>query len=74
MRGNRGEKEWGMPRMDRRAFVVGCLAVPLAGCTGQSFTGSPGSSALLPAHFLNYGYPRQTGDTPVFVVTGGIKP
>lgn len=65
-----------MPRMDRRAFVMGCLVVPLAGCTldsGPSIA-PPGSSGLLPAQFLNYGYPRSTGDTPVFVVTGGIKP
>ena len=74
---NRIEKEWGMPRMDRRAFVVGCLAMPLAGCTGDSggaFGPSTGSSALLPARFLNPGYMQQTGDTPVFIVTGGITP
>lgn len=67
-----------MSRIDRRAFVVGCLAaplvVPLAGCSGESFTASSGSSALLPARFLNSGYLQQTGDTPVFVVTGGINP
>jgi hypothetical protein len=62
-----------MSRIDRRAFVVGCLAVPLAGCPDRpSLLG--GSSALLPATFLNDGYSRATGDTPVFVVTGGIKP
>ena len=63
-----------MPRMDRRAFVVGCLAAPLAGCDGQLSPSFTGPSALLPARFLNDGYPKTTGDTPVFVVTGGIKP
>jgi hypothetical protein len=33
-----------------------------------------GSWALPQARFLNNGYLRPTGDTPVFVVTGGIKP
>jgi len=64
-----------MSRIDRRAFVVGCLAVPLAGCPDPnraSLLG--GSTALLPATFLNYGYQKTSGDTPVFVVTGGIKP
>jgi hypothetical protein len=63
-----------MSRIDRRAFVLGCVATPLAGCTGQSLTASTVSTTLLPARFLNDGFLRPTGDTPVFVVTGGIKP
>ena len=68
MRGNRVEKEWGMPRMDRRVFVVGCLFLPLTGCLDPS-SGPPKSAPTQP-RFLNKGYWR--GD--VFVVTGGIGP
>jgi hypothetical protein len=71
---NRVEEERGMSRIDRRAFVMGCLAVPLAGCPDPNSFIPGGSTGLLPAQFQNHGYPRTTGDTPVFVVTGGIKP
>jgi hypothetical protein len=73
--GNQAEGERGMSTIDRRAFVVGCLVIPVAGCgnpNSTSFTDQ--TPLLLPAKFRNYGHPRVTGDTPVFVVTGGIKP
>ena len=56
-----------MSRVDRRAFVVGLLAVPLVGCLQPQ-------APLLPATFLNYGHQKASGDTPVFVVTGGVRP
>jgi hypothetical protein len=70
-----------MSTIDRRAFFVGCLAVPLAGCnkpTSVAFSG--GSSAAQcdtsphGASFLNAGCWKNignsnTGDTWVFVVT-----
>jgi len=62
-----------MSRIDRRAFVMGCLAVPLAGCTDTAPHQEFAPSALAPAKFLNNGH-WATGNTSVFVVTGGINP
>ncbi len=68
-----------MSMIDRRAFVVGCLAVPMAGCSGQG--GAPASvrSTAPPVYFKNNGswqnYGNTTvGDDWVYVVTPGFKP
>jgi len=70
-----------MSRIDRRAFVVGCLAVPLGGCSKAQMAPTlasvpPGSISTSGVagnwpYYLNCGY--WEGNT-VFVVTGGIKP
>jgi hypothetical protein len=62
-----------MSTIDRRAFVVGCLAVPLAGCQNPNRASVAGGSSSLPQpRFLNPVQPSPTGATPVFVVTGPI--
>jgi hypothetical protein len=61
-----------MSRIDRRAFVVGCLAVPLAGCPNPDRTSSLArSSGLSYPKFLNCG---SWLNNNVFVVNGGIQP
>ena len=62
-----------MSTIDRRAFVMGCLAVPLAGCQNlnrASLAGGPRVSSQV--NFLNPGNWRTTDNTPVFTVTGPI--
>jgi hypothetical protein len=61
-----------MSTIDRRAFVIGGLAVPLAGCHNPNRMSFSSGTALPQPHFLNPGQPRPTGTTPVFVVTGPI--
>jgi hypothetical protein len=60
-----------MSRIDRRAFLMGCLSLPLAGCPDQK------SATFVPAlrsdytKFLNCG---SWSSNTIFVVNGGIKP
>jgi hypothetical protein len=61
-----------MSRIDRRAFVMGCLAVPLAGCPQPNSPFVAGSPGLLKATFLNCGI-WSNDDPPIFLVTGGIN-
>jgi hypothetical protein len=62
-----------MSRIDRRAFVMGCLAVPLAGCADQvNSSFGAGSGVLLKAKFLNCGQ-WSSDEPPMFIVTGGIN-
>jgi hypothetical protein len=67
-----------MSTIDRRAFVVGCLAVPLAGCPAPG-TGPALLTSSPPAiNFQNNGswknYGNTTiGDVWVYVVTPGFK-
>jgi hypothetical protein len=71
-----------MSGIDRRAFFVGCLAVPLAGC-GAMMTARKGPSAKdcntadHGAHFRNPGCWNNIGSTTadvtwIFTVTGPI--
>jgi hypothetical protein len=74
-----------MSTINRRAFAMGCLAVPLAGCHNLkrvslnrvSLTGIAGSSAPSdirfknPGNWVNIGN-TNIGDTWVFVVSGPI--
>jgi len=69
-----------MSTINRRAFAMGCLAVPLAGCHNpnrMSLTDIAKSSAPSdirfknPGQWVNFGN-ANIGDTWVFVVSGPI--
>ena len=71
-----------MSLIDRRAFVVGCLAVPLAGCNNSVVDRSVGPPAARLAgppqvHFVNLGNwvngGNANGDEWVYVVTAGFE-
>jgi hypothetical protein len=67
-----------MSTIDRRAFVVGCLAVPLAGCANPgvktAFVGaSPPIAFQNNGSWQNYGNAATVGDEWVYVVTPGFK-
>jgi hypothetical protein len=66
------EKERGMSEIDRRAFLVGCLVVPLAGCGGQvGMDAAPKlTAATFPqAKFLNPSQTIVSGNLPINFVT-----
>jgi hypothetical protein len=67
-----------MSSIDRRAFVAGCLAVPLAGCATNGSARSLVASSPPPVTFQNNGswqnYGNSTvGDEWVYVVAPGFK-
>ncbi len=62
-----------MSRIDRRAFVLACLAAPVAACqSGSSF--APASLPAAPAQpqFRNPVSLTSVGDAQVYIVTGPI--
>ncbi len=71
-----------MPTIERRAFALGFLVLPLTGCADPKITGSASPSATsfgrardeaaVQTVFLNAGHWTDSGP-PVFVVTDGIN-
>jgi hypothetical protein len=67
-----------MSTIDRRAFFVGCLAVPLGGCSNPRRATAFVQSGPPPVNFQNNGSWQNNGNTTVgdewvYVVTPGFK-